>query len=373
MLEEQLNAWAAQNAPAQPQAFQPIPVPNDQLQPGRVHIKPPSFTNAKGTTSWVAFRNRYENAAALNQWTDLTARQMLQHYVTGEAGDVTLDMYPQNYASLRVMLDAYQQVFLSEAESVAAVTEFENLRQGAAESALAYHGRCQMLFRRAHPGASADMANKLMMRQFIKGLRSQSLRLELYKEGGRITTLRELLKRVQTHYSALAMVKGEAANTASSDQPTEKGAALMEVGALLDEKCSCSINALTKKAEGPRCWRCQQLGHIKAECNNAFVPSKDGRVNAASGGRGKGGFQKGRGGKGSSGSGGRGRGRGKVIVKRLIAALAAIDLDGEDPDAGTAGAAGAAGSSEDHEDAPDPGDVSTPEDDDLDGIFQSYF
>ena len=300
-----------------------------QNQPRPQGKKVSPFSSGDGV-AWVAWRDNFEYAVTINGWNNQRARREIASSMEGTAKQFVSSvpthdgLVPggQDAAPYAGLLDAYEAVFLPPAATAAAQNDLHAAQQSPEESVLAWHGRIRHIYRRAYPQAqqAAIDTSAALKHNFIRGLRDDSVhsKVSLVNPADFAACL-----GVAVHAESVAKAERER-------QPRSHRLSAMGTGAETAAAAGADVSALRRSGSGyqPRCYNCNQPGHIRRECPEPQKPWQQsvggGRGSAGGRGsrRGRGGSSSfGRGGRGGRGRGGRGNGRSRSDLLRRISQM----------------------------------------------------
>jgi uncharacterized membrane protein YgcG len=311
-------------------------------------LKAPTFDWSKrGAESWIAFKEAWLAVKNLRGWNWLIARQRLHAAMREDAmnavrrinsGECPDDVQKRNaicdaaaiadndaareaylpiqkYRFERLM-KAYEAVFLAEAGSDLARTEFAVARQREKESIQDWHTRLVMLYQRAEPTADLNTTAELL-HAFINGM-SHPIVVERVTDA-HPATMEEALKVATSKWATilnmreLAKIRPGFARSGCNFM----GIASMQENAPKGKGNAGAVNEGNNTLGNVRCYGCGAFGHLKRDCrqkkktgnsNQQHLDRGEGGANASPQGGGAtrgGGF---RGGRGNRRGGGRGGG-----------------------------------------------------------------
>ena len=233
----------------------------------------PAFSSAEAD-DWVPWRGIYRNARVSHGWADDVARNQLAQAMEGLAqtrvGHINAHgIDPDTGVAYTAdgLLAKYDAIFLPAAGSHYARMEFKQAKQKAGETVAAWHARLRYIFLRAEPGADTETSRDLM-ETFVLGLEDPSVRSYTFRD---FPATYELALHRATMQAAAEQVldpKGKSNNIFSIDAPTERDLAFTGRAKKTERGRQVEIERVmpNRDMNDGRCFRCDQPGHIRADC-----------------------------------------------------------------------------------------------------------
>ena len=198
--------------------------------------------------AFLNWRDNFEKTVTINGWNAQRAKREAAASVLGEAKDIVRDLDTEDDAqNLAAFLTAYQDRFVSPAQTRLAQSEFKGSAQQAGESLLQWHSRCRRLFLRAYP-AQAGQVNEspILLQHFVEKLRNP-------------TVMQYVNRRNPATYQAAF----EDASSVEAADALTANALQQQTGSTPVVKSEPKVNAV---APGIICYRCRKPGHRQDEC-----------------------------------------------------------------------------------------------------------
>jgi hypothetical protein len=222
--------------------------------------KVPPFSSAD-PVEWKTWRSNFEIAARINRWNQARQRREIGASMEGTAkmyvGDIPLgdEAAPnQPVEPAAQLLDAYQAVFVPEANAELARVQLQLARQTETETITQWHARLRHLYSKAHPQLNyAQVEAEQHLRDlFILGLAVQKIKENTWNA------------RPATYQACLAAAQGFQATALILDptqNPSSGGSsAASTISAVKEEAGTNQIS------DEIRCYFCQNKGHRKIDC-----------------------------------------------------------------------------------------------------------
>jgi len=263
------------------------------------------FESGKGS-EWIDWVRTFKYAVQINKWDDERARMSLAANIAGDAASMVRTIDPLDHYTLDSLVQAYQAVFITPADSEMARMDFRTGCQAQNEGLIHFHIRLRNLYTQAYPREEDPDRNIDLIDQFITGLRQQEVAKEVNKAAP--STYAGALEIAQNQTASIVKFSANRRRLARLEPSSELGMMAMGGGgggaasasgrASASSNSSGSAGASGKGKPGP-CFACKSTEHQVADCPSAEYWAK--RKGLQGGLRGQG--QKRGGGRGGGGSG----------------------------------------------------------------------
>ena len=278
-------------------------------------------------TEWITWREAFEQAAAINGWSNARQRREIKKAMSGTAAgnvrdiDIEVEGLPASaVADAKYLLDKYETVFLPPGGTKMAKRSFHDAAQKETETIQAWHSRLRRLHARAFPTmTSAEaMRDSHLTEKFVRGLANIKVMEFTDYMMDDTTPYPEVLKIAMRHAATRAAHTGNASKEVGIRLELEGG----EAGTPGADVSSIQAGPAGQNdgvdAITGNCFFCDAPGHARSDCAlwkkalRQIKGDRDGR----GGGRGGRGNRRGRGGprggRGGPARGGQTRLRGGV-------------------------------------------------------------
>ena len=240
-------------------AGNPMPLGTKATPPPRL---PNLFFLGRTNDDWLSFKDSFLNLAMLQKYTDEQAKRILRACMQGPAVVIIQHINPGDIGmTLDQMLAKYEALFVPPSACNTNMSRFESAMQLDKEGVQGFHGRLHLLGQRAYGKPPDQLEPRTMIRAFLKGLRSKTVRNKL------------LSLDPQTFEEALVFAMRETSAIESQVYYDGGAAALPKVGPMnfggsqqLVRAEPMEIGALQGAGSSGRCFLCNLFGHQKKDC-----------------------------------------------------------------------------------------------------------
>ena len=270
--------------PQQPRGPRPE---NDEEDPDPVPRNPGlrfQFFNNDGTVTWFQFRRHFESLCKIYQYSTKMSKAYLAGSMVGPASDVVSTINPEDYVTLRAMLDAYQERFMGPAAKTMAKTQYEVAKQEKDESLLAFHNRIRQLYQNAYPERGEQWRqDQDLIKRFVLGIRDKGCRVttNIFVTMNQTASYDDVLVMAQNLVSVTHQEEfyhrhdGRRTNTADFFNV----AVLHDAQGVVEDQEGISTlksfgkpaYSATRRAHNKQCLWCKEIGHFKEDCEKFLL------------------------------------------------------------------------------------------------------
>ena len=267
----------------------------------RMSVRPPAkFTEKTDWSLWISRFERYVKEAKV---PDSERVKELLPLLEDEPLRLVVQYGLSESADYAAVHECLQCRYGHDGTELEWQVKFQARVQQRDESLVEYIGELRMLASRAFPGWSEEQRDVLIRNQFIQGVSSSSIQVQLLKEmpksvkdaatlARRLETVEMAHRRLQTERIAERPLAVAAPVSATSlEDKLDKLSAqvkkladevtiLREPPERADSRVSGVRNTPREKAREVVCWHCREQGHVKRNCLLLSKPSLNGNGSA---------------------------------------------------------------------------------------------